>query len=109
MRVRDDLIPNDPVGELDVSILQNELLGQFLGIEDPRTSKRVDFAGGARGLKELEKRVDSDEMAAAFAMYPTSLKELFAVVDSGADKIMPPKSTWFEPKVRSGLFIHLLD
>ncbi|MCL2010369.1 MAG: DUF1015 family protein [Synergistaceae bacterium] len=107
LRVKDSLIPNDPLEALDVSILQNMLLEPVLGIEDPRTSKRIDFVGGMRGLKELEKRVDSGEMAVAFALYPTSLEELFAVVDAG--KIMPPKSTWFEPKLRSGLFIHLLD
>ena len=107
LQIKDSLIPGDPLDALDASILQNMLLGPVLGIEDPRTSKRIDFAGGTRGLKELEKRVDSGEMAVAFALYPTSLEELFAVVDD--DKIMPPKSTWFEPKLRSGLFIHLLD
>ena len=107
LRPKDGLIPNDPIGALDVSILQNELLGPVLGIDDPRTSPRVDFAGGARGPAELERRVNSGEMAVAFAMYPTSLDELFAAADAG--KIMPPKSTWFEPKLRSGLFIHLLD
>ena len=99
-------IPDDPVGSLDVSILQNELLGPVLGIDDPRTNKRIGFVGGIRGLKELEKMVDSGGCAVAFAMYPTSLTELMDVADSG--KIMPPKSTWFEPKLRSGLFIHKL-
>lgn len=93
----------DPVEELDVSILQQYLLTPILGIEDPRTSKRIDFIGGIRGLKELERRVKED-MRVAFAMYPTSIEELFAVAD--ADKLMPPKSTWFEPKLRSGLFLH---
>ncbi|WFR55195.1 DUF1015 family protein [Anaerocolumna sp. AGMB13025] len=96
----------DPVEALDVSILQNYLLGKILLIGDPRTDKRIDFVGGIRGLKELKKRVDED-MAAAFSMYPTSITELFAVSD--AKKLMPPKSTWFEPKLRSGLFIHSLS
>ncbi|MGB8453518.1 MAG: DUF1015 family protein [Anaerocolumna sp.] len=95
----------DPVEALDVSLLQNHLLSKILDIGDPRTDKRIDFIGGIRGLKELEKRVNED-MAAAFSMYPTSITELFAVSDAG--KLMPPKSTWFEPKLRSGLFIHKL-
>jgi len=94
---------SDPVERLDVSILQNCLLKPVLGIDDPRTDKRIDFAGGIRGLGELEKRVSSD-MAAAFSMYPTTLDDLMAIADAG--KIMPPKSTWFEPKLLSGLFIH---
>ena len=94
---------DDPVEGLDVAILQNNLLTPVLGIKDPRTDKRIDFIGGIRGLSELERRVNSD-MKAAFAMYPTSIAELFAVADAG--KLMPPKSTWFEPKLRSGLFIH---
>jgi len=94
---------NDPVERLDVSILQNCLLKPVLGIDDPRTDKRIDFVGGIRGLGELEKRVNSD-MAAAFSMYPTTLDDLMAIADAG--KIMPPKSTWFEPKLLSGLFIH---
>lgn len=98
---------NDVVASLDVSILQNELLNPVLGIEDPRTDNRIDFVGGLRGLKELEKRVDSGEMTVAFAMYPTTIEELMNIAD--ADKLMPPKSTWFEPKLRSGLLIHELD
>jgi uncharacterized protein (DUF1015 family) len=94
---------NDPVERLDVSILQNCLLKPVLGIDDPRTDKRIDFVGGIRGLSELEKRVNGD-MAAAFSMYPTTLDDLMAIADAG--KIMPPKSTWFEPKLLSGLFIH---
>lgn len=90
---------------LDVSILQDRLLGPVLGIGDPRTDKRIDFIGGIRGLKELEKRCSQD-MAVAFSMYPTSIEELFSVADAGL--LMPPKSTWFEPKLRSGLFLHLL-
>ncbi|MBO4415015.1 MAG: DUF1015 domain-containing protein [Lachnospiraceae bacterium] len=93
----------DPVDSLDVSILQNYLLKPVLGIEDPRTDKRIDFIGGIRGLSELERRVHTD-MKVAFSMYPTSIQELFAVSDAGM--LMPPKSTWFEPKLRSGLFIH---
>lgn len=93
----------DPVAALDVSILQNYLLEPVLGISDPRTDQRIDFIGGIRGLQELERRVALD-MRVAFSMYPTSISELFAVSDEG--RLMPPKSTWFEPKLRSGLFIH---
>ena len=93
----------DAVGALDVSILQDYLLGPILGIGDPRTDKRIDFIGGIRGLDELERRADSD-MKISFSMYPTSIGELFDVADAGL--LMPPKSTWFEPKLRSGLFIH---
>ena len=91
---------------LDVSLLQEFLLEPVLGIGDVRTDKRIDFVGGIRGLAELEKRTETD-MALAFSMYPTSIGELFAVADAGL--LMPPKSTWFEPKLRSGLFIHELD
>lgn len=98
---------NDPVDKLDVSILQNNILGPILAIDDPRTSKRIDFVGGIRGLTELERRVNSEEMAVAFAMYPTSITELLEMADAG--KIMPPKSTWFEPKLKDGLFVHFLD
>ena len=97
---------NDPVECLDVSILQNNLITPILGIEDPRTDKRIDFVGGIRGLGELERRV-SEGMKLAFAMYPTSLNELMDIADAG--KVMPPKSTWFEPKLLSGLFIHKLS
>lgn len=93
--------------KLDVSILQNHILQPLLGIDDPRTSKQIDFVGGIRGLGELERRVDSGEMAVAFALYPTSIDELMTIAD--ADKIMPPKSTWFEPKLRDGLVIHFLS
>ncbi len=103
-----ELINNpDPVDSLDVAILQKYVNDQILGIQDPRTDNRIDFVGGIRGLGELERRVNSGEMAAAFAMYPTSTKELMDIADAG--KIMPPKSTWFEPKLRDGLFIHFLD
>jgi uncharacterized protein (DUF1015 family) len=96
---------DDPVASLDVAILQNNLLSPILGIEDPRKDKRVDFVGGIRGLGELERRVKAG-WAAAFSLYPTSVEELMAIADAG--KIMPPKSTWFEPKLRSGLVIHRL-
>ena len=98
---------NDPIGVLDVTILTNEVLNPLLGIEDLRTSKRIDFVGGIRGLGELKKRVDSGEMKVAFALYPVSMKQLIDIADSGL--IMPPKTTWFEPKLRSGLVIHELD
>lgn len=96
---------NDPVDRLDVSILQNNLISPVLGIDDPRTDKRIDFVGGIRGLKELEKRCHED-MKIAFSMYPTTLDDLMSIADAG--KVMPPKSTWFEPKLLSGLFIHKL-
>jgi len=98
---------SDPVDRLDVAILQNHLLNPILGIKDPRTDKRIDFVGGIRGMGELEKRVDSGQMKVAFSMFPTSVQELIAIADAG--KIMPPKSTWFEPKLRDGLFVHFLD
>ena len=97
----------DVVRGLDVSILQDNILIPILGIGDIRTDKRIDFVGGIRGLEELEKRVDSGEMKVAFAMYPTSIDQLMSIADE--NKIMPPKSTWFEPKLRSGLFIHSLE
>ena len=97
----------DPVAQLDVSILQENLLTPVLGIGDPRTDKRIDFIGGIRGLNALTDRVDSGEMAVAFSMYPTTMEDLMDIADAGA--IMPPKSTWFEPKLRSGLFIHKLS
>ncbi|MCI9276078.1 MAG: DUF1015 domain-containing protein [Lachnospiraceae bacterium] len=106
LSARDHILSEDAVEGLDVSLLQNHLLGPILGIENPKTDKRVDFVGGIRGLKELERRVHED-MKAAFSMYPTSIGELFAVADSG--RLMPPKSTWFEPKLRSGLFLHELE
>jgi uncharacterized protein (DUF1015 family) len=97
----------DPVARLDVSILQNNLLHPILGIGDPRTDKRIDFVGGIRGLQSLADRVSSGEMAVAFSMFPTTMEDLMDIADAGA--IMPPKSTWFEPKLRSGLFIHKLS
>ena len=103
-----NLIPeNDPVGALDISLLQNNLIEPLLGVSDPRRDKRIDFVGGIRGLQELEKRVDSGEMQVAFAIYPTSLSQLMDVAD--ANEVMPPKSTWFEPKLADGLVSHVLD
>lgn len=98
---------SDPIGVLDVTILSNLVLDKILGIKDLRTDKRIDFVGGIRGLGELSKRVDSGEMAVAFALYPVSMKQIVDIADSG--NIMPPKTTWFEPKLRSGLAIHKLD
>ena len=97
---------NDPVDQLDVSILQNNVISPIFGIDDPRTDKRIDFIGGIRGLGELERRVNTD-MKIAFSMFPTTLDDLMNIADAG--KIMPPKSTWFEPKLMSGLFIHKLS
>lgn len=102
----EDRKPEDPVADLDVSILQDKLLQPVLGIEDPKTDDRIDFVGGIRGMQELVRRCEED-CAVAFAMYPTSIQELFAVADAGL--LMPPKSTWFEPKLRSGLFIHEIE
>ncbi|WP_088188795.1 DUF1015 family protein [Desulfosporosinus sp. FKA] len=106
LTAKKEIRSDDPVEGLDVSLLQNYLLTPILKIKDIRTDKRIDFVGGIRGLKELERRVNSD-MKVAFAMYPTSINELLNVSDAG--QLMPPKSTWFEPKLRSGLFIHELD
>ncbi len=102
----DNIKSDDPVKGLDVSILQDNILFKLLGIENPKTDKRIDFVGGIRGLSELERRVKTD-MKVAFSMYPTDISELFGVADAGM--LMPPKSTWFEPKLRSGIFIHMLD
>ena len=108
LQVNDDLIPeNDPVAALDISLLQNNLIAPLLGVNDPRRDKRIDFVGGIRGLEELEKRVDSGEMKVAFAIFPTSLSQLMDVAD--ANEVMPPKSTWFEPKLADGLVSHVLD
>lgn len=103
---KEEIKSEDAVEGLDVSLLQNHLLDPILGIKDPKTDKRIDFVGGIRGLEELERRVHAD-MKVAFAMYPTSIAELFAVAD--AERLMPPKSTWFEPKLRSGLFLHEIE
>ena len=107
LNINPSLFVADPVARLDVSLLSAHVLGPILGITDLRRDKRIDFVGGIRGLAELERRVDSGEMAAAFAMYPTRLADLMAVAD--ADQIMPPKSTWFEPKLADGLISHVLD
>jgi uncharacterized protein (DUF1015 family) len=104
--IKEGTYSNDPIGVLDVSILQNNILDKLLNITDVRTDKRIDFVGGIRGLQELEKRVKSGEMKAAFSLYPVSIQQLFDIADSG--NIMPPKSTWFEPKLRDGLFTHLI-
>jgi uncharacterized protein (DUF1015 family) len=97
---------NDPIGVLDVTILSNNVLDKVLDIKDLRTSKRIDFVGGIRGLGELQRRVDNGEMKVAFALYAVSMQQLINIADSG--NIMPPKTTWFEPKLRSGLVIHEL-
>ena len=106
LTAKKSILSNDPVDGLDVAILQNNVLDPILGIKDPKTDKRIDFVGGIRGLKELERRCATD-MKIAFSMYPTSIKELFDVAD--AKLLMPPKSTWFEPKLRSGIFIHRIE
>jgi uncharacterized protein (DUF1015 family) len=105
--IKPELIPDDPVASLDVSLLSDHLLAPILGIADLRRDKRIDFVGGIRGLAELEKRVDSGEMAVAFALHPTRMDQLMAVADS--NEVMPPKSTWFEPKLADGLVSHVLD
>jgi len=105
--IRPELVPADPVARLDVSLLSDHLLSPILGIADLRRDKRVDFVGGMRGLSELQRRVDSGEMAAAFALFPTRMEDLMAVADAG--NVMPPKSTWFEPKLADGLVSHVLD
>jgi uncharacterized protein (DUF1015 family) len=103
----DSFAHHDAVASLDVSVLQNNLLNPILGVRNPRTDQRIHFVGGIRGIEELQRLVDLGEYEVAFALYPTSIDELMALAD--ADKIMPPKSTWFEPKLRSGLFVHLLS
>ncbi len=108
LKLRADLIPeSDPIGRLPITLLARNLIEPILGISDPRTDKRIDFVGGGRGLGELARRVDSGEMAVAFALYPTQMDEVMAVAD--ANGIMPPKSTWFEPKLADGMVSHVLD
>ena len=108
LQINADRVPDDdPVGQLDVSLLANNLIDPILGISDPRRDKRIDFVGGIRGLQERERRVDSGEMAVAFSLFPTRMDQLMSVAD--ADEVMPPKSTWFEPKLADGLVSHLLD
>jgi uncharacterized protein (DUF1015 family) len=107
LAIRSDLVPADPIGRLPITLLSRNVIEPLLGIKDPRTDKRIDFIGGARGLEGLEKRVKSGEMAVAFALYPTQMADLMAVADAGG--IMPPKSTWFEPKLADGMVNHVLD
>lgn len=107
LNINRDIIPSDPVKRLDVSLLADYLLQPVLGINDPRTDTRIDFVGGIRGLGELEKRVNSGEMAVAFSMFPTGMSDLMAVADD--NQVMPPKSTWFEPKLADGMVSHVLD
>ncbi len=107
LQLREELIPQDPVASLDVSLLADNLIEPVLGISDPRRDDRIDFVGGIRGMGELEKRVDSGDWAVAFALFPTSMEALMAVADAG--EVMPPKSTWFEPKLADGLVSHVLD
>jgi uncharacterized protein (DUF1015 family) len=104
----DDVAPTpDPIARLPITLLSRNIIEPLFGITDPRTDKRIDFVGGGRGLGELERLVSSGEMAAAFALYPTQMSDLMAVADAG--KIMPPKSTWFEPKLADGMVSHVLD
>jgi uncharacterized protein (DUF1015 family) len=107
LTAKENTFTNDPIGILDVTILQNNLLDPILGIKDQRTDQRIDFVGGIRGLEELAKRVDSGEMAVAISLHPVSIQQLFDIADSG--NVMPPKSTWFEPKLRDGLLTHLIN
>jgi uncharacterized protein (DUF1015 family) len=106
LTAKEGTFTHDPIGVLDVTLLQNNILLPIFGIADQRTDKRIDFVGGIRGLEELEKRVDSGEMKIAFSLYPVSIEQLFDISDSG--NVMPPKSTWFEPKLRDGLLTHLI-
>jgi len=101
------VVSRDPIASLDVTVLQERLLAPILGIKDPRTDQRIEFVGGIRGTGELEERVGSGRSAVAFSMYPTQVEQMMAIADAG--QIMPPKSTWFEPKLRSGLFVHSLE
>jgi uncharacterized protein (DUF1015 family) len=107
LTAKEDAFKEDPIGVLDISILQNNLLDPVLNIKDQRTDKRIDFIGGIRGLHELEKRVNSDEMAVAFSLHPVTIQQLFDIADTA--NVMPPKSTWFEPKLRDGLLTHLIN
>jgi len=108
LTIKPELIPaNDPIGRLPITLLTRNVIEPIFGVKDPRTDKRIDFIGGGRGLAELERRVASGEMAVAFALYPTQMDDLMAVADAGG--IMPPKSTWFEPKLADGMVNHVLD
>ena len=106
LTARQGTYSNDPIGVLDVTILQQNVLDKLLNIKDPRTDKRIDFIGGIRGMGALEKRVDSGEAAVAFSLYPVTIQQLFDIADSG--QVMPPKSTWFEPKLRDGLVVYMI-
>ena len=108
LQIHEDRVPpGDPVGRLDVSLLQANLIDPILGITDPRRDDRIDFVGGIRGLEELERRTAGGQWAVAFAVYPTTMQALMDVADAG--EVMPPKSTWFEPKLADGLISHVLD
>jgi uncharacterized protein (DUF1015 family) len=107
LTAKDNSFTKDPIGVLDISILSNTILDVILNIKDQRTDKRIDFVGGIRGLSELEKRVNSGEVAVAFSLHPVTIEQLFTIADTG--NVMPPKSTWFEPKLRDGLLTHLID
>jgi uncharacterized protein (DUF1015 family) len=108
LTIKPELVPqNDPIGRLPITLLTKNVVEPLFGVSDPRTDKRIDFVGGARGPEELERRVASGEWAAAFALYPTEMADLMAVADAGG--IMPPKSTWFEPKLADGMVSHVLD
>lgn len=107
LEAKEGTFSEDPIGVLDVTILQNNILGKHLAIYDQRTDKNIDFVGGIRGLKELERKVDSGEWKVAFSLYPVSIEQLFSIADSG--EVMPPKSTWFEPKLRDGLLTHIIS
>jgi uncharacterized protein (DUF1015 family) len=106
LKAKEGTYTNDPIGVLDVSVLQEQILDPILGIKDQRTDKRIDFVGGIRGLEALEERVNSGEMACAFSLYPVTIDQLFTIADSG--NVMPPKSTWFEPKLRDGLITNMI-
>jgi uncharacterized protein (DUF1015 family) len=106
LQAKEGTYANDPIGVLDVTILSDNILEKILGIRDQRTDKRIDFVGGIRGLQELEKRVNGGEMKVAFSLYAVTIEQLFDIADHGS--VMPPKSTWFEPKLRDGLLTHLI-
>ncbi|HTE07885.1 MAG TPA: hypothetical protein VK628_03940, partial [Flavitalea sp.] len=107
LKAKKESYSEDPIGVLDVSILSDKILNKLLGIADQRTDQRIDFVGGIRGLSALEARVNNGEMAVAFSLYPVGIDQLFAIADSG--QVMPPKSTWFEPKLRDGLLTNLVN
>src|ERR1700694_5719396 len=108
LQIRDPFTDqNDPIASLDISMLESKILKPILGIEDQRTDKRIDFVGGIRGLEELDNRVNSGDMTIASSLYPVSIQQLFTIADTG--NVMPPKSTWFDPKLRDGLLTHLIQ